>query len=95
MKPRTFNVLAAIDVIVTIVLLLILSVSCGSREPGYVVTKIHIPAGTPSSTGGVHTEKWFIHCKNAKTNLIKSIEVNKNEYDTTNVSDACDLNRGK
>lgn len=96
MKQTTALLLVKIGIFISMVTVVVIYVSgCGEREPGHVVTKIHVPAGTPSSDGGVHGEQWFIHCKNAKTNAIKSIEVKADEYTKTNVNDACDLNRGK
>lgn len=84
-----------VTIVSLIAMMTVLMSGCGKREPGYVVTKIHVPAGTPSSDGSILSEQWFIHCKDAKTNAIKSIEVEANEYVITTVGDACDMNRGK
>lgn len=70
-------------------------IGCGSTEEGVVITKPHVPAGTPSSTGGVHAEAFYLRCKGTKTGKLKDIKVDAAEYNSTPIGASCNVNRGK
>lgn len=71
-------------------------VACGNREDGVVISKTHVPAGTPNTAGGSpHAEAWFLRCKGTKTGRLKDIKVDVIEFNRTREGEPCDLNRGR
>lgn len=73
----------------------VVATACGTTEKGVVVSRTHVPAGTPSSAGGVHEEAFYVRCKGVKSGKLRDIKVNAVEFERTNIGDSCDLNRGK